>query len=105
VANDTVAFVGTADGLLLGLDATTGAEVRRWPVLAGARISEPTFDYGDGVTQGLAVSSEGGGIFWLPLTAEPSTIGIRAATRRTNVPAVTEEIANRLRRGMRPTGF
>lgn len=66
-AGDVTAFVGTADGSLVALDATTGAISRSWLVVAGARLAEPTFDFGDGVRQGFAVATDAGGIFWIPL--------------------------------------
>lgn len=91
VAGDTVAFFGTGSGELLALDATTGGTTRTWTIAPNARVSEPTFDFNDGASQGLVVSTDVGGIFWLPLTPA----NLRVPSLFPKPPAITEEIEQR----------
>lgn len=90
-AGDTVAFFGTGSGELLALDATTGSTTRTWTIVPDARVSEPTFDFNDGTGQGLIVSTDVGGIFWLPLTPAST----RVPSLFPKPPAITEEIEQR----------
>lgn len=64
---DTLAYLGTGSGTVLELDAKTGAVQNSWPVAAGITVGEPTFDWGDGVSQGLVFGSTSGAVYWLPL--------------------------------------
>ncbi len=91
VAGDTVALFGTGAGELLALDATNGRTVRTWTIASNARVSEPTFDFNDGTGQGLTVSTDVGGVFWLPLTTSSTQLPSLLA----KPPAITEEIEQR----------
>ncbi len=60
-------YAGASDGLLYELDASTGTVLRSWLVEAGTTVGEPTFDFNDGVNQGLVVGTTGGLIVWVGL--------------------------------------
>ncbi len=64
---DIKAYVGTASGSVFELDARTGTVSNSWPVGIGTSVGEPTFDWGDGIAQGLVFGTTGGAVYWLPL--------------------------------------
>ncbi|RMG44498.1 MAG: hypothetical protein D6718_09975 [Acidobacteria bacterium] len=64
---NTRAYVGASDGVLYELDAKTGAIVRTWSVESGATLGSPTFDYNDGVHQGIVIGSTAGRVHWVSL--------------------------------------
>ncbi|UCF66859.1 MAG: hypothetical protein JSV80_13895 [Acidobacteriota bacterium] len=64
---NTRAFVGASDGVLYELDATTGTTVRSWSVEPSATLGAPTFDYNDGVSQGIVIGSTSGVVHWVSL--------------------------------------
>lgn len=70
-ANDTVAFIGNTNGTLEALDATTGASLKVWKLTGTGGVLEPTFDYGDGISQGLIAATTDGCAFWIPLPPAP----------------------------------
>ncbi len=65
--NDTYAYVGSSDGKLYEINATSGAVVRSWAVEAGTTIGTPTFDYNNGTNQGIVVGTTGGTYHWVKI--------------------------------------
>ncbi|MFN7965476.1 MAG: hypothetical protein U0V87_07300 [Acidobacteriota bacterium] len=65
--NDTYAYVGSSDGKLYEINATSGAVVRSWTVEAGTTIGTPTFDYNNGTNQGIVVGTTGGTYHWVKI--------------------------------------
>jgi hypothetical protein len=63
----TLAYVGSSDGKLYELDATTGAVNRSWQLETGATIGDPTFDYNTGANQGIVVGSTSGLVHWVSI--------------------------------------
>lgn len=65
--NDTHAYVGSSDGRLYEVDATTGTVARSWLVESGTTIGTPTFDYNNGTSQGIVVGTTGGTYHWVKI--------------------------------------
>ncbi len=64
---NTLAYVGSSDGYLYEIDATTGTVQRQWLIESGKTVGDPTFDYNDGTNQGIVVGTSGGTIYWVRL--------------------------------------
>jgi hypothetical protein len=63
----TYAYVGSSDGRLYEIDATTGSILSSTLVESGHTIGAPTFDYNDGTNQGIVVGSSSGRVHWVQL--------------------------------------
>ncbi|RMG46690.1 MAG: hypothetical protein D6718_05195 [Acidobacteria bacterium] len=64
---NTRAYVGSSDGHLYEVDVPTGTVIRSWLLEAGKTIGDPTFDYNDGLNQGIVVGSTSGMVHWVRL--------------------------------------
>ncbi|MBP7146084.1 MAG: Ig-like domain-containing protein [Acidobacteria bacterium] len=66
-AFNTRAYVGSADGRLYELDATTCNTISSPLIEGGKTVGDPTFDYNDGTTQGIVVGTTNGTIHWVKI--------------------------------------
>jgi len=64
---NTRAYVGSSDGRLYEVDVPSGTIRRSWLLEAGKTIGDPTFDYNDGLNQGIVVGSTSGLVHWVRL--------------------------------------
>ncbi|MFN7967307.1 MAG: hypothetical protein U0V87_16640 [Acidobacteriota bacterium] len=64
---DVLVYVGGANGTLYELNATNGSVLRSWSLAPGTTVGDPTFDYNDGVHQGIVVGTTAGTIHWVPI--------------------------------------
>ncbi len=62
-SSNTLAYVGASDGKLYELDASNGTTVRSFLVESGKTVGDPSFDYNDGVEQGLVVGTSSGAFY------------------------------------------
>ncbi len=66
-SGDVLMYVGGANGMLYELNATNGAVSRSWSLAPGTTVGDPTFDYNDGIHQGIVVGTTAGTIHWVPI--------------------------------------
>lgn len=64
---DVLVYVGGANGTLYELNATNGLLSRSWTLVSGTTVGDPTFDYNDGVHQGIVAGTTAGTIHWVPI--------------------------------------
>lgn len=63
---NTIAYVGSSDGNLYAYNALNGDLLAAYPIEAGtATVGDPTFDFADGVNQGIVVGTSSGTVYWV----------------------------------------